>query len=51
MYHVMLQDWLRVIPRDHVHVINYNNLRENMGTELAKIIQFLKLSKYKYGKE
>ncbi|XP_070195975.1 uncharacterized protein [Littorina saxatilis] len=45
MYHVMLQDWLRVFPRDQVHVINYETFCKDTKTELSKLIKFLKITR------
>ncbi|XP_025076262.1 carbohydrate sulfotransferase 15-like isoform X2 [Pomacea canaliculata] len=43
MYYIMVQDWLRVFPRNQIHVINHETFQSNVEGELAKLFDFLAL--------
>ncbi|XP_076468967.1 carbohydrate sulfotransferase 15-like [Babylonia areolata] len=43
VYPVLMEDWLRVVPRDQFLFIRYEDYRQDMGRELRKIFRFLRL--------
>lgn len=49
MYYIMVQDWLRVFPRNQIHVINHETFQSSTAGELAKLFDFLALSEYRTG--
>ena len=46
MYSVFLMDWLRVFPRQQIHVIRYRDLVRDTGPVLTKVFRFLGLCMY-----
>ncbi|XP_076468966.1 carbohydrate sulfotransferase 15-like [Babylonia areolata] len=43
VYPVLMEDWLRVVPRDQFLFIRYEDYRQDMGRELRKVFHFLGL--------
>ncbi|XP_046585351.1 carbohydrate sulfotransferase 15-like [Haliotis rubra] len=44
IYHAFLEDWLKVFPRDQVHVIRFEDYVANTRGEMEKLFDFLSLS-------
>ena len=43
----MLEDWLRVIPREQILFIRFEDFASNMTQELIRVQQFLGLREYR----
>ncbi|XP_076449099.1 carbohydrate sulfotransferase 15-like [Babylonia areolata] len=43
LYVPMVQDWLRVFPRQQLHVLHYETFRRRIRIEMIKLVQFLDL--------
>ncbi|XP_076455667.1 carbohydrate sulfotransferase 15-like [Babylonia areolata] len=43
VYPVLMEDWLRVVPRDQFLFLRFEDYREDMGTQLRKVYSFLGL--------
>ncbi|XP_046330463.2 carbohydrate sulfotransferase 15-like [Haliotis rufescens] len=43
IYHVFMSDWMKLFPRDQIHVIKFEDYIKNEKTHLAEIFKFLKL--------
>ena len=45
IYPVMLEDWLRVIPRRQMLLVRFEDYAKNRSKELSRVYQFLEMSK------
>ena len=47
IYPVILEDWLRVIPREQILFIRFEDFASNMTQDLMRVHQFLGLREYR----
>ncbi len=45
MYAVFIEDWLKVLPRDQLHVVRLEDYAQDKQTAFDEIFEFLQLSK------
>ncbi|XP_041376362.1 carbohydrate sulfotransferase 15-like [Gigantopelta aegis] len=43
MYEVHIKDWLRLFPRDQIHVIRFEDYIHDVGREMTRLFAFLEL--------
>ncbi|RUS85537.1 hypothetical protein EGW08_006680 [Elysia chlorotica] len=51
LYHIFISDWLSVLPRDHLLVLQSESYRTNVTASLEQIFKFLDLREYPLSKE
>lgn len=43
MYPVFMADWLRIFPRQQMHIIRYEDYAKDLEGEITKVFKFLDL--------